>query len=339
MAGAFALLLITAFMGCGSREPAKPKAIAHDPIARKDADHASIGHSHIAPHGGQVQAVGDHHFELTYDGDSGRFTLFVLGADETKAEPIGEQEMTLQVRNETSGQFTTVKLLAAPQEDDPEGKASRFAATAEQLAGLGNFDAVARVPVVGDMHRVSFQFIGGKPISAGMANLAIDGFACPMACEKDRVYQQPGKCPVCRMKLEEHKAGVTAHADHTPKHGGVFFMAPDNWHHLEGTLVSERELRIYLYDNFTQPISAAGYSGDLKLQPVDADDMELGEPVTLPITPAEGNPYLVAQLPESARLPFQSEAWLQFPKAKYRPTVKRDQITRRVEWEPEASGL
>ena len=35
-----------------------------------------------------------------------------------------------------------------------------------------------------------------------------------------------------------------------------------------------------------------------------------------PITPVAGKPYLVAELPESAKLPFQSEARLQFPKAK-----------------------
>jgi len=137
-----------------------------------------------------------------------------------------------------------------------------------------------------------------------------------MACEKEKVYEQPGKCPVCKMKLEQHSAGATAHADHNPKHDGIFFMAPDNWHHLEGTLVSPRELRIYLYDNFTKPLVAAGYSGALKIQPVNENDEEIGEPVTTPIRPVEGQPYLAAELPESVKLPFQSEARLQFPNAK-----------------------
>jgi len=27
------------------------------------------------------------------------------------------------------------------------------------------------------------------------------GYQCPMHCEGDKVYDQPGNCPVCNMKL------------------------------------------------------------------------------------------------------------------------------------------
>lgn len=27
------------------------------------------------------------------------------------------------------------------------------------------------------------------------------GYACPMQCEGDKVYQKPGDCPVCNMHL------------------------------------------------------------------------------------------------------------------------------------------
>ena len=47
------------------------------------------------------------------------------------------------------------------------------------------------------------------------------------------------------------------HRDHTPKHGGMFFMARNNIHHLEGTLVSPATFRLYIYDAYTHPVDTA----------------------------------------------------------------------------------
>jgi len=47
-----------------------------------------------------------------------------------------------------------------------------------------------------------------------------------------------------------------AHMDHKPKHGGTFFMALDNKHHLEGVMLPPATFRIYLYDDHTKPLKA-----------------------------------------------------------------------------------
>ena len=54
----------------------------------------------------------------------------------------------------------------------------------------------------------------------------------------------------------EHLYEGGAHADHDSKHGGTFFMALDNQHHLEGALERPGVFRAYVYDAYTQPVSA-----------------------------------------------------------------------------------
>jgi len=45
-----------------------------------------------------------------------------------------------------------------------------------------------------------------------------------------------------------------AHLDHTPRHGGTFFMALDNRHHLEGVLLPPGIFCVYLYDARSRPL-------------------------------------------------------------------------------------
>jgi hypothetical protein len=68
------------------------------------------------------------------------------------------------------------------------------------------------------------------------------------------------------------------HSNHIPKHGGVFFMALDNIHHLEGVLLQSGIFRVYLYDVYTKPLSAA------KVKQASGT-VQVGESANAPIIP------------------------------------------------------
>ena len=73
-------------------------------------------------------------------------------------------------------------------------------------------------------------------------------------CAADRATQhlEPGVCADGSPRIGTRT--LRAHGNHNPQHGGQFFMAPDNWHHVEGAYLSTGVFRLYLYDDFTKPL-------------------------------------------------------------------------------------
>ena len=75
-------------------------------------------------------------------------------------------------------------------------------------------------------------------------------FTCEGHNEIDQIT--PGKCPDGTAMIAKYTP--RPHGNHNPQHGGQFFMAPDNWHHVEGVFPRAQTVRIYLYDDFTKPL-------------------------------------------------------------------------------------
>ena len=159
---------------------------------------------------------------------------------------------------------------------------------------------------------VSVWTCGSKPglvVKDGPGKCPADGtpleqmtMAVSWTCEGSATESlQPGTCRDGSPMKANYK--LRPHGNHNPQHGGQFFMAPDNWHHLEGTYPRAGAFRMYLYDDYTRPLARA------KAKDVQGHVIVKGQ--TFPLTLAPNGRYLEAKL-DGVNLPAAVEANVKF---------------------------
>lgn len=134
------LLAAAAFLvGCGSNTEQQPTTQTQTTNDHGHSHGEGEGLSHGAgPHDGTVAdwGGGKYHVEFTVDHDKQEATVYILGGDEKTPSPIEVEEIELSIKDPAM----QVTLNATPQEDDPDGSASRFVGTHESLGVVQEYE-------------------------------------------------------------------------------------------------------------------------------------------------------------------------------------------------------
>ena len=130
-------IALSLLVGCGGSDDFQEFDDGHikpaDPGAHDHHHHHHHDEDHDAPHGGTLGALGDHqyHAEIAWDEKAKTITVYVLDGEAEKAVPIDAKEIVLAIGIGKNAE--THKFTAKPQENDGDGKCSRFVSSDKAL--------------------------------------------------------------------------------------------------------------------------------------------------------------------------------------------------------------
>lgn len=196
-----------------------------------------------------------------------------------------------------AGYVTAQEALAADDFDDARAALESLTALADPITQ----PLVRSAAAAGDVDLMRTRF---KPLSEYLAALDLpEGFArayCPMYDGGSNWVQRDGPVRNPYYGSEMLTCGVVdaapgAHMDHSPRHGGIVFMAPDSFHHIEGAYPENGLFRLYATDNYREPVDVGGWSGRVVLEEdYDAETDEFVEVVAFDLVPSPDGAFLEA---------------------------------------------
>ena len=125
----------------------------------------------------------------------------------------------------------------------------------------------------------------------------------------------PGSAPAPG-GLDPADPNAAAHMDHNPLHGGQFFMAANNYHHLEGALPQPGQFRLYVYDDFKQPVDPRNFAGQVVFEAWN-EETENYDETRYPLNVAIGSGYLISEIPDELPGEFFAHVWLAGEQQRY----------------------
>lgn len=140
----------------------------HTPPTPTTATPTSIGHHHVAPHGGTLIGFGEEfaHLELLLDASTGELTGYVLDGEAENAVRLESGGLALTVQK-AEGE-TPVDIILAPMADELTGETaestSRFVGRSDSLKDATSFKGtVKQITVKGsEFKEVEFSFPQGN---------------------------------------------------------------------------------------------------------------------------------------------------------------------------------
>lgn len=227
----------------------------------------------------------------------GRLTL-VSQRDDGAARAVPEQpRVTFMGRKLTLRRTTTRRYTG-----EIPGTERRFETTLPPLRKPGLLELLDPAPAASEPARITLSIAapvcltdatGGRMLPASADVQAVgEIFPAPGAPLRLTLAPMQDRCAAPALPPPSGTR-MDSHVNHAPRHDGVFFMAEDGFHHLEGVCRCGA-VSAYLYDDRVLPLPSLAAEGRLRYT----------DGVVTPLAPDPAGETLTARLPAGAQPPL-----------------------------------